>query len=57
MKAVEARLRDVQEKTQKAFENISTLPPEEHMMTILAQQQSYDEIERYETNKRFSNID
>jgi hypothetical protein len=46
MKVVEARLRDAQEKAQKASENISTLPPVERMMTILAQRKSYNEIEK-----------
>jgi hypothetical protein len=37
MKVVEAILRDAQEKAWKASENISTLPPAELMMTIMAQ--------------------
>jgi len=35
MMVVEARLRDVLEKVQKAYENTSTFPPIEHMITIL----------------------
>jgi hypothetical protein len=46
MKVVEARLRDVQEKAQKALENISMLPPAECMMAILENRQSYTEIEQ-----------
>ena len=46
MKVVETRLRDSQEKMHKYLESINTLPPAERMMTILAQRQSYDAIEK-----------
>jgi hypothetical protein len=45
MKVVEEKLREAQEKAQKASESINTLPPVERMMTILAQRQSYVEVE------------
>jgi hypothetical protein len=46
MKVVEAKLREAQEKAQQASEKITTLPPVERMTTILAQRQSYLEVEK-----------
>jgi hypothetical protein len=46
MKVVEERLRNAQEKVQKATENINTLPPSEPIVTILANKQSYNEREQ-----------
>jgi hypothetical protein len=46
MKVVEAKLREAQEQAQQASERVTTLPPVEHMTTILAQRQSYLEVEK-----------
>jgi hypothetical protein len=45
MKVVEAKLREAQEKGQEYLGRINTLPPAECMTTILAQRQSYVEVE------------
>jgi hypothetical protein len=45
MKVVEAHLREAQERAHQASEKIMTLPPTERMTTILAQRQSYMEVE------------
>jgi hypothetical protein len=46
MKAIEAKLREAQEHAQQASERVATLPPVERMTTILAQRQSYVEVEK-----------
>jgi hypothetical protein len=52
MKAVEERLREVQEHAQQALERVTTLPPVERMTTILAQRQSYLEVEKMMDKKK-----
>jgi len=45
MKVIEERLRNAQEKVQKAAKNINMLPPYEHMVAILVNKHSYNKIE------------
>jgi hypothetical protein len=46
LKVIEAKLREAQEREQQASERTTTLPPAEHRTTILAQKQSYLEVEK-----------
>jgi hypothetical protein len=52
MKAVEERLRNAQDKAQKATWNISMLPPSEHIKTVLVRKKSYNEIEQLREEKK-----
>ena len=51
MKAIEAKLREAKEHAQQASERVATLPPVELMTTILAQRQSYVEVEKMRDQK------
>jgi len=46
MKAIEAHLRDAQEKVYKASESINTLPLDKQTTTILSQRKFFVEVER-----------